>query len=120
MDVKKIGKIPDGGGWCAHGRPATKDKALRRAERWRWQAVVRADLTAEMRAVRAIGTLQERQGDQEAIASYVRSGAGEKAEAAADALPEQPAHIDTRLLRGQSRRRATAYMAAARAADSGR
>lgn len=64
-----------------------------------------------MRAVRAIGTLQERQGDQEAIASYVRSGAGEKAEAAADALPEQPAHIDTRLLRGQSRRRATAYMA---------
>jgi transposase InsO family protein len=24
MDVKKIGKIPNGGGWRAHGRPATK------------------------------------------------------------------------------------------------
>jgi transposase InsO family protein len=24
MDVKKIGRIPDGGGWKAHGRPATR------------------------------------------------------------------------------------------------
>jgi len=93
-------------------------EALQRAERWRWQAFVRADLTDEMRAVRAIGTLKERQGDQEAaIASYVRTGAGERAEAAADALPEQPAHIDTQLLSPESRRRASAYMAAARAAD---
>jgi hypothetical protein len=93
-------------------------EALRRAERWRWQAVVRAELTDEMRAVRAIGTLQERQGDQEAaIISYVRSGAGETAEAAASRLPEQPAHIDTQLLKAESRGRASAYMAAAKAAD---
>jgi hypothetical protein len=93
-------------------------EALQRAERWRWQAVVRADLTDEMRAVRAIGTLQERQGDHEAaIVSYVRSGAGETAEAAASRLPEQPAHIDIRLLKAESRRRASAYMAAAKAAD---
>ena len=25
MDVKKLGKIPDGGGWRAHGRAATVD-----------------------------------------------------------------------------------------------
>jgi hypothetical protein len=30
MDVKKIGKIPDGGGWRAHGRPATKAEKMRR------------------------------------------------------------------------------------------
>ena len=24
MDVKKIGQIPDGGGWKAHGRAATR------------------------------------------------------------------------------------------------
>jgi hypothetical protein len=93
-------------------------EALQRAERWRWQAVVRADLTDEMRAVRAIGTLQERQGDQQAaIISYVRTGAGETAEASASRLPEQPAHIDIQLLKTESRRRTSAYMAAAKAAD---
>jgi hypothetical protein len=93
-------------------------EALQRAERWRWQAVVRADLTDEMRAVRAIGTLQERRGDQAAaIISYVRTGAGETAEAAASRLPEQRAHIDIQLLKTESRRRASAYMAAAKAAD---
>jgi hypothetical protein len=93
-------------------------EALQRAERWRWQAVVRADLTDEMRAVRAVGTLQEGQGDQvAAIVSYVRAGAGETAEAAASRLPEQPAHIDIALLKAESRRRASAYMAAAKAAD---
>ena len=29
MDVKKIGKIPDGGGWRAHGRPATEAEKIR-------------------------------------------------------------------------------------------
>jgi len=29
MDVKKIGKIPDGGGWKAHGRAATKAEKMR-------------------------------------------------------------------------------------------
>jgi hypothetical protein len=62
--------------------------------------------------------LQERQGDQEAaIISYVRAGAGETAEAAVTRLPEQTAHIDIRLLKTESRRRASAYMAAAKAAD---
>ena len=30
MDVKKIGKIPDGGGWRARGRPATTAEKMRR------------------------------------------------------------------------------------------
>ena len=30
MDVKKIGKIPDRGGWRAHGRLATKAEKKRR------------------------------------------------------------------------------------------
>src|SRR5215213_10117688 len=30
MDVKKIGMIPDGGGWRAHGRPATEAEKIRR------------------------------------------------------------------------------------------
>ena len=30
MDVKKIGKIPDRGGWRAHGRLATKAEKMRR------------------------------------------------------------------------------------------
>jgi hypothetical protein len=93
-------------------------ESLHRAERWRWQAVVRADLTDEMRAVRTIGILQERQGDQAAaVISYVRTGAGERAEAAASRLPEQPAHVDIQLLKAESRSRASAYMAAAKAAD---
>jgi len=93
-------------------------EALQKAERWRWQAVVRADLTDEMRATRAIGTMQERLGDQEAaVISYVRTGAGETAEKAASRLPERPAHIDIELLKTESRRRASAYMAAAKAVD---
>jgi transposase InsO family protein len=30
VDVKKIGKIPDGGGWRAHGRPATQPAKKKR------------------------------------------------------------------------------------------
>lgn len=30
MDVKKLGKIPDGGGWKAHGRAATSDQRHKR------------------------------------------------------------------------------------------
>ncbi|PZP28642.1 MAG: IS481 family transposase [Kocuria rhizophila] len=29
LDVKKVGKIPDGGGWAAHGRGTTKAKAAK-------------------------------------------------------------------------------------------
>jgi hypothetical protein len=72
-----------------------------------------------MRAVRTIGMLQERQGDQEAaVISYVRTGAGERAEAAASRLPEQPARLDIQLVKPQSRSRASAYMAAAKAVGS--
>jgi transposase InsO family protein len=31
MDVKKIGRVPDGGGWRAHGRPATSTTRDRKA-----------------------------------------------------------------------------------------
>ena len=30
LDVKKVGRIPDGGGWAAHGRGTTKAKAAKR------------------------------------------------------------------------------------------
>jgi transposase InsO family protein len=30
MDVKKIGRIPDGGGWRAHGRPMTRTQSRKR------------------------------------------------------------------------------------------
>lgn len=32
LDVKKVGRIPDGGGWRAHGRGSTQDKAAQRAK----------------------------------------------------------------------------------------
>jgi transposase len=32
LDVKKVGRIPDGGGWRAHGRGSQADKAVRRAK----------------------------------------------------------------------------------------
>lgn len=32
LDVKKVGRIPDGGGWRAHGRGSKQDKAAQRAK----------------------------------------------------------------------------------------
>jgi transposase InsO family protein len=32
LDVKKVGRIPDGGGWHAHGRGSEQDKAVQRAK----------------------------------------------------------------------------------------
>ena len=32
LDVKKVGKIPDGGGWRVHGKGSTQHKATRRAQ----------------------------------------------------------------------------------------
>jgi len=32
LDVKKVGRIPDGGGWRAHGRGSAPDKAAQRAK----------------------------------------------------------------------------------------
>ncbi|MGC5168993.1 IS481 family transposase [Luteimicrobium sp. DT211] len=32
LDVKKVGRIPDGGGWRAHGRGSDQDKAAQRAK----------------------------------------------------------------------------------------
>jgi len=31
MDIKKLGKLPDGGGWRAHGRGSEQHRASRRA-----------------------------------------------------------------------------------------
>jgi hypothetical protein len=33
LDVKKVGKIPDGGGWWAHGRGSSKALASKRAHK---------------------------------------------------------------------------------------
>lgn len=35
MDVKKVGKIPDGGGWWAHGRGSSKALVSKRAHKQR-------------------------------------------------------------------------------------
>ena len=32
LDVEKVGRIPDGGGWRAHGRGSAADKAVQRAK----------------------------------------------------------------------------------------
>ena len=75
-------------------------EALQRVERWRWQAVVRAELTDEFRAIEAVGTLQEKGGDlDDAIKSYVRAGSAKKAKTAAGKLPDdRPARLDLSLL----------------------
>jgi hypothetical protein len=94
-------------------------EALQRVERWRWQSVVRAELTDELRAIEAVGTLQEKRGDlDDAIKSYVRAGDTKRAKAAAGKLPDDhPAHLDRSLLTGVSPMRAAAFAAAAAAAD---
>jgi hypothetical protein len=94
-------------------------EALQRVERWRWQAVVRAELTDELRAVEAVGALQEKGGDLDAsIKSYVRAGNAKKVEAAAGKLPDDhPARLDRSLLTAISPMRAAALAAAAAAAD---
>jgi hypothetical protein len=33
VDVKKVGRIPDGGGWRAHGKGSTQAKAVAAATR---------------------------------------------------------------------------------------
>jgi hypothetical protein len=113
------------------GSPHTKELALaamldqkdgseawQRCGRWRWQAVVRAQLTDEFASVEDIGMLQERQGDAEAaIESFVRAGAEKKAKEAAGNLPERTAHVDLRILRALPDSRGTAYAAAASAGD---
>jgi len=86
-------------------------EAIQRAERWRWQAVVRAELTDELRAVEALGTLQEKGGDFEnAIRGYVRAGNAKKAKAAAGKHPDDhPARFDGSLLTEISPMRAAAF-----------
>lgn len=32
LDVKKVGRIPDGGGWCTHGRDSDQAKTVERAK----------------------------------------------------------------------------------------
>jgi tetratricopeptide (TPR) repeat protein len=93
-------------------------EALQRCQRWRWQAVVRADLAEESQAVQNIGTLLERLGDIEAaIQSYVRAGRYKKARAAARNLSDRPARIERSLLTSVSTTRTAAFAAAAAAAD---
>jgi hypothetical protein len=94
-------------------------EALQRVERWRWQAVVRAELTDELRAVEAVGTLQEKGGDlDDAIKSYVRAGNPKKAAASVGKhLDDHPARLDRSLLTALSPMRAAAFAAAAAAAD---
>ena len=68
--------------------------ALQQVRRWRWQAVVRAQLADEIEAVDMLGELLQRDGDLEAaIECFVRAGSEKEAAAAALHLPDTRAHI---------------------------
>jgi tetratricopeptide (TPR) repeat protein len=93
-------------------------EALLRVQRWQWQAFVRAGLADERQAVKALGTLLEKQGDVDgAIKSYVRAGDRKRASSAAGALPDSPADVESSLLTGVRPSRSAAFAAAAAAAD---
>ncbi|GAA1818401.1 hypothetical protein HC028_17275 [Planosporangium flavigriseum] len=93
-------------------------EALQRVQRWRWQAVVRAQLTEEIDAVESLGTLLQRHDEiQAAIKCFVRAGAEKEAAAAARYLPDAPAHLDTDMLAPVESCRTAAYAAVAAAAD---
>ena len=93
-------------------------EALQRVQQWRWQAVVRAQLTEEIDAVESLGALLQRHGEiQAAIECFVRAGAVKKAAATARSLPDAPAHLDMNMLAPVEACRAAAYAAVAAAAD---
>ncbi|MDZ5447759.1 hypothetical protein U2F26_34500 [Micromonospora sp. 4G57] len=93
-------------------------EALQRGRQWRWQTVVRAQLTEELDAVRALGKLLQRHDEiSAAIECFVRAGAQKEAATAARRLPDVPAHLDTGMLGPVQVCRAAAYSAVATAAD---
>jgi hypothetical protein len=93
-------------------------EALQRVRRWLWQSVVRAHITEELGAVNAVGMLLQRRGAvEEAVNSYIRAGAGDKATAAGQTLPERAARIQPATLTPIPTSRAAAYRAATAAVD---
>jgi hypothetical protein len=93
-------------------------EALQRVQQWRWQAVVRAQLTEEIEAVKALGALHQRHGDIDAaIECFIRAGAGKQAAAAAASHPDVPCDLSTSTLTPVETCRAAAYMAVAAMAD---
>jgi hypothetical protein len=93
-------------------------EALERCYRWRWQAVIRAQLADELTVLRAIGSLLERREDiVPAVESFVRANSAEKAAAAARRLPDNRLDLGIGLLTPVPMRRAAAYAAAVAAAD---
>ncbi|MFC7482923.1 hypothetical protein ACFQX7_27085 [Luedemannella flava] len=86
-----------------HARRAMLDldspsEALRTAQRWRWQTVVRGQLAEELEAVRSLAQLQQRLGQvEEAVHSFVRAGAPDQAAKAAKALPDRPARLQVNM-----------------------
>jgi hypothetical protein len=98
--------------------PAKPQEALHRVSRWRWQAVIRAQLTYELNACEALGTLLERSGAVEAaLPQFVRAGTEERALKACNALPERPVTLDRAMPMRDPARRAAAYRTVAAAAD---
>lgn len=91
--------------------------ALQQVRRWRWQAVVRGQLTEEIEAAEMLGALLQRQGDAgDAIRCFVRAGSA-RAALAARTLPEEVARVDRAMLTSVPPCRAAAYSAADAAAD---
>ncbi|MFI7071863.1 hypothetical protein [Micromonospora sediminicola] len=93
-------------------------EALQRGRQWRWQTVVRAQLTEELDAVKTLGKLFQRHDEiGAAIECFVRAGEAKEAAAAAQLLPEMPAHLGMGMLGPVQVCRAAAYAAVAAAAD---
>ncbi|MEO3810783.1 hypothetical protein ABGB17_17425 [Sphaerisporangium sp. B11E5] len=96
----------------------TPGEGLRQVQRWRWQAVVRAQITSELEAEKVLGSLLENQGDAvQATGCYIRSGAAKRAAAAARSFPEQPAHVPAAPHNAVPTSRAAAYAASATVSD---
>ncbi|MBL6280113.1 hypothetical protein JMF97_28525 [Micromonospora fiedleri] len=93
-------------------------EALQKGRQWRWQTVVRAQLTEELEAVKTLGKLFQRHDEiGAAIECFVRAGEKNAAAAAARLLPDAPAPLDTSMLGPVPACRAAAYSAVAAAAD---
>lgn len=93
-------------------------EAVQMAQRWRWQAYVRAQLTDELHAEKILGVLLEQQGDALGAAScYIRSGDAKRAKSAANSFPEEPAHVSSSIHVAVPTSRAAAYAVVATVSD---
>lgn len=69
LDVKKVGRIPDGGGWRVHGRGSEQDKAAERAARAQGRRGTKAGYTCLHSAVDGFSRLAYTEAAQDETAA---------------------------------------------------